>query len=454
MSELLQLRRASRSIFDEALRAVDGATAVKNAIRIDGSRMGVYEAFFELSAGSRVYSIAIGKAAMAMAVALEDVLGDRLSGGVIAAPAGNAGRGTLSKRWRCFEGGHPLPNEASIAAAEAAFALLDRANQDRAFVIFLISGGGSAMLEAPFSKEITLEDLRAANQTLVSCGASISEINAVRRALSAVKGGGLAMRAPNSPQVTLIVSDVPRGEEFNVASGPTLPAPGDAPSATEVVTGFDLRDLMPSSIIRAIERSQTSEPSTPIDHPYFVLLDNDTALEAAATAARQSGMTVEIARDISDEPIEAGVEKLLMHLGELKSAVPMTAEDVCLISGGEFACPVRGEGLGGRNLETALRLAIAADQNPARVGEFVALCAGTDGIDGNSPAAGAIVDSTTIERARRIGLDATDFLDRSDAYSFFVALGDVVTTGPTGTNVRDLRILLADQACQNPDLSG
>lgn len=443
MSELLQLRRAARSIFDEALRAVDAGAALRAAVRIDGSRLSVCEASFELSAGSRVYSIAVGKAATAMALTLADVLGDQLSEGVIAAPAGNAGQRILSKLWQCFEGGHPLPNEASLAAAEAAFALLDRANQDRAPVIFLISGGGSAMLEAPFSKEITLKDLRAANQTLVSCGASINEINAVRRRFSAVKGGRLALRAPNCRQVTLIVSDVPRGEDPHVASGPTLSPAADAPSAAEVVERHGLRDLMPSSIMRVIERSKSAEPATPIDHPYFVLLDNNAALEGAATAARKSGLTVEIARDTSDEPIEAGVEKLLTRLSELKAS---DAADVCLVSGGEFACPVRGDGLGGRNLETALRLAIAADQNSGRVGEFVALCAGTDGIDGNSPAAGAIVDSTTIERARRIGLDPADFLERSDSYSFSVALGDAVTTGPTGTNVRDLRILLAAAA--------
>ena len=446
MSELLQLRRAASSVFEEALRAVDAATAVRNAISIDDSRLSVCETSFELLAGSRAYSIAIGKAAMAMAVALEDVLGERLFEGVISAPAGNVGGRNLSNRWWCFAGGHPLPNEASLAAAAAAFALLDRANQERALVIFLISGGGSAMLEAPFSEGITREDLRSANQTLVSCGASISEINAVRRAFSAVKGGRLAMCAPNSPQVTLIVSDVPCGEEHNVASGPTLRPPRDAPSATEVVARYGLRSLMPSSIMLAIERSETSEPSTPIDHPYFVLLDSDTAQEAASTAARRSGLTVEIARDISDEPIEAGVEKLLTRLGELKRSVPPIAEGFCLVSGGEFACPVRGVGLGGRNLETALRLAIAAEENRAWVGEFVALCAGTDGIDGNSPAAGAIVDSTTIERARRIGLDPADFLVRSDSYSFFIALGDALTTGATGTNVRDLRILLSAQA--------
>lgn len=440
MTNLLNLRLAAREIFEEGLQAVDAATAVRTAIRIDGSRLSVCGASFELSPGSRVYSIAIGKAATAMAVALENVLGDRVFEGVIAAPAGIAGQGMLSKRWRCFEGGHPLPNEASLAAAEAAFALLDRANQDRAPVIFLISGGGSAMLEAPISNEITLNDLRAANQTLVSCGASISEINAVRRAFSAVKGGRLAMRASNSKQVALIVSDVPPGEEHNVASGPTLTPPADGPSAVEVVDRYGLRDLIPSSIMRAIERAEMSEHPTPIDHPYFVLLDNNTALEAAATAARKSRLIPEIARNISDEPIELGVEKLVTRLGELKAS---DATDVCLVSGGEFACPVRGDGLGGRNLETALRLAIAADENSEQVGEFVALCAGTDGIDGNSPAAGAIVDSTTIERARRIGLDPTDFLNRSDSYSFFVALGDAVTTGPTETNVRDMRILIS-----------
>lgn len=442
MSNLFQLRLIAREIFDQALRAVDAATAVKNAIRIDGSRLSVYEASFELSGGSRVYSVAIGKAATAMAVAIEDVLGDQLSEGVIAAPAGNAGVGVLSKRWRCFEGGHPLPNEASLAAADAAFALLDRANQDRALVIFLISGGGSAMLEAPLSKEITLEQLRAANQTLVSCGASISEINAVRRGFSAVKGGKLAARAPNCQQLTLIVSDVPTGRARDVASGPTLTPPADAATAAEVIERHGLRDQMPQSIMQALDDSATAKPVQPTDHPYFLLLDNDSALEAAATAARKSGLTTEIARDISDGPIEDGVEKLLMRLGQRKAS---DATDVCLVSGGEFACPVRDDGLGGRSLETALRMAIAADENSGQVGEFVALCAGTDGIDGNSPAAGAIVDSTTIERARRIGLDPTDFLKRSDSYSFFVALGDAVTTGPTGTNVRDLRILLASK---------
>ena len=196
---------------------------------------------------------------------------------------------------------------------------------------------------------------------------------------------------------------------------------------------------------------------------YFVLLNNRDAVEAAAQGARQRGFMTEIANDISDQPIEEGCLRLHERL-ELRARygnagvnrleaglVPPVGtradskqnhSSVCLISGGEFACPVKGNGIGGRNLETALRLACSTNFSLSDR-SFVALCAGTDGIDGNSPAAGAIIDNTTIERAQRIGLDAQDFLDRSDAYSFFVALGDAITTGATGTNVRDIRILLA-----------
>jgi len=202
---------------------------------------------------------------------------------------------------------------------------------------------------------------------------------------------------------------------------------------------------MPASILRAIEM-QTELPESPHDklREHRVLLDNNDALEAAASAALRRGYTVEFARDITDDAIDTGCENLLNRLTNLRETTGrIIGADLCVVSGGEFACPVRGTGLGGRNLESALRLALVASSDRFATRDFVALCAGTDGIDGNSPAAGAIVDHTTIERATKIGLDAHDFLNRSDAYSFFVALGDAITTGPTGTNVRDLRILLA-----------
>jgi hydroxypyruvate reductase len=448
MSNVTQLRLAAREIFDETLRALDPDAAVRGAVCLDKMQLHVGDAAIDLG-DRKIYSVAIGKAAFKMAYALEQVLGDSFTGGLMSGPLPSGLRETpqltLSHRWRSGAGGHPLPNEASLSAAAEVFDLLQQANEECALIIFLISGGGSAMLEWPLNKDITLPDLRAANLALVNCGASISEVNAVRRAFSAVKGGRLAGRAPVCDQITLIVSDVPAGEEHNVASGPTLMPPDDAPTALEVIDRYGLRPQLPGTIINAIESDSVllENDSGALRHQ-LVLLDNQSALAAAAAAARHRGFTTEIALDISDQPIEAGCGQLLERLTALSATAgasePTDTNPVCLLSGGEFACPVKGEGLGGRNLETALRLATA--QIPSN---FVALCAGTDGIDGNSPAAGAIVDHTTSARARAIGLDPTAFIQRSDAYSFFVAMGEAIATGATGTNVRDVRILL--QTC-------
>jgi hydroxypyruvate reductase len=447
MPNLTQLRLAAREIFDETLRAVDAGAAVRRSVHLDGLQLSVGDTTIDFE-NRKIYSVAIGKAAFSMAYALEQSLGNSLTEGLMSGPSTPASREkpelTLGDRWQTCEGGHPLPNQASLSTAYEAFELLRRANEERALVIFLVSGGGSAMLEWPANERITLDDLRSANKALVKSGASIGEINAVRRAFSAVKGGRLAMRAPACDQLTLIVSDVPQGEEQNVASGPTLTPPVDGPSALEVIERYGLRAQLPESTLRAVE----SDSGSPEDKPtalraHFVLLDNHGALEAAAEAARRRGLATEIAADISDQPIEEGCRQLVERLNTLNDQTkPSASSDTnvaCLISGGEFACPVKGDGLGGRNLETALRLAM--DERLSR--QFVALCAGTDGIDGNSPVAGAIVDSTTRARAQAIGLDPAAFLDHSDAYSFFVALGDAIATGATGTNVRDVRILLA-----------
>jgi glycerate 2-kinase len=442
MSNLTQLRLAAREIFNQVLDAVDAGAAVHRRVRLEDSRVEVCDTTTDL-ADRPVYSIAIGKAAFRMAAALEELLGERLSAGII---AGNEPRLNSqgenpqfsNLRHTVFLGGHPEPNEQSLAAARACFDLLDRANQEHALVIFLVSGGGSAMIEWPISADITLSDLRIANKALVNSGAQIAEINAVRRSLSAVKGGRLAARAPNCDQVTLIVSDVPAGEERNVASGPSLEPPDSAGNARAIIAGYNLAPLLPESVLRA-----TEAPPAPIAvdseslRQYFVLLNNQSALDAAAQAAQRLDYQTEIAWELSDQPVETGCPQLFGKLAELRAG--FSAHPVCLISGGEFACPVKGVGIGGRNLETAIRLALLSNGQP-----LVALCAGTDGIDGNSPAAGAIIDGTTITRAQEIGLDPEDFLERSDAYSFFVALGDVVATGPTGTNVRDVRILLAN----------
>jgi hydroxypyruvate reductase len=444
MPNLTQLRLAAREIFDETLRAVDPSAALKRAVRLNGSRLIVGDATFEV-ANRKIYSVAIGKAAFKMASALEQVLANSFSAGLMSGPQpAEVSEKPLSDRWRLYQGGHPLPDEASLMAAGEAFKLLRRANEERALIIFLISGGGSAMLEWPLDQGISLADLRSANQALVGCGASIAEVNAVRRAFSAVKGGRLGERAPDCDQITLIVSDVPPGTERNVASGPTLTPPNNAPQAQAVIDQYGLRARLPESILRSIDNDAEYVQSTATSlRRHFVLLDNQSALQAAAEAARRLGFLTEIAEDISDQPIADGCRQLLSRFKAFHDRVETesAANGVCLISGGEFACPVNGPGLGGRNLETALRL--ATEQRASLTEHFVGFCAGTDGIDGNSPAAGTIIDSTTIDRAQTIGLDPSTFIEGSDAYSFFVALGDVVATGATGTNVRDVRILLA-----------
>src|SRR6266567_3391855 len=234
MANLTQLRIAAREIFDEALRAIDPMVAIKANLCVEGNSLRIGEISTDI--GKRtVYSIAIGKAAAKMAAGLTEILDERLSAGVITTNDTRLKANHLGTKWQIFYGGHPEPNESSLAAADAAFELLDRADQERALVIFLVSGGGSAMIERPVNETISLDALKAANRLLVNCGASISEINSVRRAFSAVKGGKLAARAPDCDQITLIVSDVPEGEERNVASGPTLTPLNDAPSALAVI---------------------------------------------------------------------------------------------------------------------------------------------------------------------------------------------------------------------------
>ncbi|HKP37709.1 MAG TPA: DUF4147 domain-containing protein [Pyrinomonadaceae bacterium] len=439
MRNLTQLRLAAREIFEEALRAVDAGEAVRRAVQRREESFLINDVEFS---NPKVYSIAVGKAARTMDYALGQMIGELLAFRILVGPdppAGPAERVLLNKRlW--YAGGHPLPNKRSLYAAQKTLEILEQADSEAALVIFLVSGGGSAIMEWPINDEISLGDLRMTNKALIASGASIGEINTVRRAFSAVKGGRLAARAPNCDQITLIISDVPAGQEWNVASGPTLSPPVDAPRARDVLEKYDLRSQIPEPVLSAIDAEpEPRPPENPTTlREQFVLLRNDDALEAAANAARRRGFNADIARDISDESIESGCERLIERISKPRQTIDA---DLSVISGGEFSCPVRGTGLGGRNLETALRLACSANLSLPDF-NFVALCAGTDGIDGNSPAAGAIVDSTTLERARTIGLDAHDFLNRSDAYSFFVALGDAITTGATGTNVRDLRILL------------
>jgi hydroxypyruvate reductase len=459
VTDLATLHHAAREIYIDAIKRVDAGEAMRRAVQLEGSHLKIVNTTFNLKARpSGIYSVAIGKAAWPAASALTEILGERLTAGVVTSSStGNLrtdvtvdeqtiANASFHDRWHVFKGGHPLPNRQSLDAARAAFDLLRRADAERALVIFLISGGGSAMIEWPRDERTTVEDLQKMNDVLVSCGASIAEINAVRRVASAVKGGGLSSRVTHCDQVSLIVSDT--GEAADVASGPTFDSPEDAPDAASVISRYKLEESLPESILRAIKQPAQERAlySNDVRREHYVLLDNEIALEAAAEGARSRGFIVEIARQIVEQPVAVGCSQLLSRLSDLRRRAGGVGKIVCLISGGEFACPVRGRGTGGRNAESALRWAIELDRSgkaQSSLSHTVTLSAGTDGIDGNSPAAGAIADETTVERARQLHLEARVFLDASDAYSFFRVLNDAIITGPTGTNVRDLRIMLS-----------
>ncbi|MBA2341522.1 MAG: DUF4147 domain-containing protein [Pyrinomonadaceae bacterium] len=446
MTTTHQLRRHAREIFTSALEAVDPAKALRRAVHLDEHLLTILGEDFDLRQYKAIYSIALGKASGAMAAALDRLLDTKLAGGIISSSVDVS----LPARWRRFAGGHPVPNEESFAAAQACFDLLNQIEQDASLIIFLISGGGSAMMEIPRDEFVTLADVQEANRLLVNCGASIGEINAVRQAFSKVKAGGLSHAAWRAAQVTLIVSDTNAGEESNAASGPTFDQHSDAKAALAVIAKYNLERRLPQSITETIKRFAPLPPiaTSPIRR-HYVLLDNRDAIDAAAQAARERGFRIALAEEIVEQPIEEGCAQLVSRLIELRQQIK-PGETVCLISGGEFACPVRGNGIGGRNCETALRCAteigkaLAGETHPTD-SSIVALSAGTDGIDGNSPAAGAIADETTLKRALKLNLDPETFLYNSDAYNFFRLLNSEILTGATGTNVRDLRIMLATQ---------
>jgi glycerate 2-kinase len=438
MSTTSILRTIAGQIFQRTLAAIDVERVMRGHIRLSGDRLEVAGEECDLSGFPSILVIAVGKAGLPMARAVEAVLGDRITGGLVVT---NAIIGKPPDRLSVLLGGHPLPDQGSVDAAKTALKLLRDADSANTLVLFLISGGGSALFEAPIDERITLADMQAINRVLVGCGAVIREMNVARRFLSAVKGGRLAEAAPHSRQISLYISDVNSGDLSTVSSGPAMPSAFTRADFAGIVERYDLRNRFPARIAQLIDLLPDLPRSGEAElRSHHLLLDNAKALAAAKHIAESDfGCLAEIAEDL----VEGDVAQMAAaHLERLDSLRATHKEKiVCLISGGEAICPVRGDGQGGRNQEFVLRAAM--DLASARMREIVILSAGTDGIDGNSPADGAIADELSIGRARALNLSPEDYLYRSDSYKFFEALDDAIITGPTGNNVRDLRILLA-----------
>lgn len=428
------MRVMARQLFEHALAEASIDRAFQRHIDCERGVLRVCEDLYDLDSYSRVLVISIGKAAHSMVNSLEMQAGSRFEGIV----ASSAEPASQARGFRYFRGGHPLPNQESLRAAEAMLKSLSGQNAS-SLVIFLLSGGGSSIAEKPIDDEISLEDLVATYRVLVLSGAPISEINAIRKHLSAVKGGRLALAAHPAHQVSLLVSDVPDNTPDALASGPTMPDSTSVEDCHAIAVKYGMLEQFPRSVRELFQRralDETPKSDDPAFHRsrWWTVLSNASLLEAGQAEARRQGFAVDVDNSCDDWDYTRAAKYLLDRLRELRKK----SERVSLISGGEVTVKVTNGGVGGRNQQFALACAekIAGEN-------ITVLSAGTDGIDGNSPAAGAMVDGTTLERAQARGLDVEAYLAGFNAYPFFEALGDTIVTGPTGNNLRDLRILLA-----------
>lgn len=449
MSNLDQLHADASAIFTHALKACDIPAAFDRHLRFEGKTLIrqssplLKPVAIPLDKYKKILVIAFGKAALTMTSALLDRLPPKIPfRGVCSAPEVPQKR---TWRIRYYAGGHPLPNAESFKAAREALKLLKRARKDT-FVFFLISGGGSAMFELPRDRRISLDDTIAFHETLIASGTTITEINTVRKYFSAVKGGRLALASPHAEKLSLLLADVPLKDLGAVASSPTLPDRSMPQQCQEILDRFHLLEKFPQTVreyFESLHLGSSSPPAEPeaIEHSQFdTLLSNHDFVNAARDHARSLGYHVIIDNTCDDWDYRDASQYLLKRFHELRRDFSR----LCLLSSGEVTVKLESAtGCGGRNQHFALATAFELEKNPDD--PVVVLSAGSDGIDGNSPAAGAIVDPTTIARARAYRFDPEVTLDRFDSCSLFTALGDTIVTGPTGNNLRDLRILLASE---------
>ncbi len=434
------LRRAAARCLEAALQAADPSAAVHRAVRVEGSALRVAGDSIDLARSGRIHVVGGGKAGAAMAAALEEALGDRISGGVVSVKYGHT---VPTRRVQIREAGHPLPDAAGVAAADEILALMRQASEND-LVLVLISGGGSALLPAP-AEGITLADKLAVTRLLLESGATIGELNTVRKHLSRIKGGRLARAIAHARGATLILSDVLGNPLDVIASGPTVPDHSTFREALEVLDRRGIRAAVPRAPVAHLEAGaagrvpETPKPGDPIfaQMRAVIIGDLQQALRAAEEQARGEGFaTVLLSNRVEGEAREVGAA--LGRAAREARQGRYGPLPVCLIQGGETTVTVRGTGRGGRNQEVALGAGLEIDGFP----ETLVLSAGTDGTDGPTDAAGAVADGTTMARARARGLDPRDYLARNDSYPFFAALGDLLMTGPTLTNVNDLMLAL------------
>ena len=438
---LTRMRRDALAIFRSALAAVDPEEAVRRHLRIEGRILAVEGRRYDLNACQRILVAGAGKAVAPMAKALEDLLGDRIAGGMLVVKDGH---GLPLKKIRIQEASHPVPDERGVAGTLEILKLLNGAGEGD-LIICLISGGASALLIAP-SEGISLADKQATTKNLLACGATIHEINTIRKHLSRAKGGQLARAAHPAKVLSLILSDVVGDDLDVIGSGPTVPDRSSFQDTMDLFKRYDIWDRIPNSVRERVSQGvkgalpETPKPGDPAFEGCTQVLVGSClrALTAAAESAERLGYrSIILSSKVEGEARE--VAKAFAAIGKeaLSSHHPLKPP-ACILTGGETTVTLQGDGRGGRNQEFVLAGAIALDG----ADHVVLLAGGTDGTDGPTDAAGALADGLTIRRAKALGLDPHAFLKRSDSYHFFKPLDDLIITGPTRTNVMDIYMIL------------
>lgn len=441
MRTLSQLRADARDIFAAGVKSADPFAAVKRHVGFSAGALTVDGRHYDLATQGHVFVIGCGKAAAQMALALQEIIGAKITGGVVVVKYGH---GLSLEKIKVVEAGHPIPDQAGFSGAQQVVEMVSGAGAAD-LILFVISGGGSALLPMP-ADGLTLADKQKTTQALLASGATIHEVNALRKHLSRLKGGRLAQLAFPANTISLILSDVVGDQLDAIASGPTV---GDATSygdCLEIVRRYGLNDKIPGAALSLLQRgaqgeiAETPKPPAALfrNVQNLIVGSNRMAIAAAQQQAAALGYPTLVLSSAIEGESRAVASSHCAHIKEILQRDRSAGQPHCLISGGETTVTLRGDGLGGRNQEFALAAAIEI----ADLDNVVVLSAGTDGTDGPTDAAGAIVDGTTLHRGRAQGLNAHEFLSRNDSYPYLQATGDLLVTGPTLTNVMDLQVIL------------
>ncbi|MFB0536720.1 MAG: glycerate kinase [Anaerolineae bacterium] len=437
-------------IMSTALAAVDPAQAIRQNVSLEGDSLRIGQRSYDLSGYDRIFVAGGGKAGSPMVAAIEEILGQRVTAGLVNVKHGHLPPEAADvRRVEIVEAGHPTPDEAGRRGAERMVEMFDQTPgglTEKDLVICVISGGGSALMTLP-QPAISLADVQALTGELLRCGAIINEINAVRKHISRIKGGQLARLIHPAQVVSLILSDVVGNPLDVIASGPTVPDTTTFAQAHGVLEKYDLLERVPTSIVEHLgagvagKIAETPKEGDPVFATVYNLIvgSNEIAAQAALNRAQELGFNTQLLSTYVEGEAREVAKVLAAVAKEMAKSGQPIARPACLVVGGETTVTIMGEGKGGRNQEMALAAALAIEGWE----DVMVVTLATDGTDGPTDAAGGVATGETVAWARELGLDSEEYLANNDSYHFLEALGELIVTGPTNTNVNDLAFVLA-----------